>query len=217
MDKLYVNKLWVIYENVLNMCADRKYVMLTTRMSRDQFLKKEANLMKSLDIRAMHGTIKVFIHISKIIGSFIKDSARRVIQNVKSAGISAGKIIIVVDTNIGVTLKRQIENPAYDVEYININRFKFNLTKHSMYVYHELLDEEMSSDEYFATNATFTKENIPYIYDDDAVSIWFGAKEGQVFKIIRKNGYEGLSNVIYRRVVKAIPADKPKPLRRKRN
>lgn len=78
---------------------------------------------------------------------------------------------------------------------------KFDILKHKLVPHHEILSQEEV--EKLLKTYNIKKEQLPRMLLSDPVAKAIGAKEGDIFKIIRKSPTAGIS-IAYRLVVKEI-------------
>lgn len=105
------------------------------------------------------------------------------------------KIIIVYEKVLTSFAKSFIQELEIPVEIFQKSFFSFNVTKHHLVPEHKLLNESEIST--ILSYHRITKLQLPRILESDPVVRYYGAKKGNVFKILRKDTY----NSIYYRLV----------------
>lgn len=189
-----------IFNNVHKMLNDRGYTTQKKPFDKDEDI---------IDIYSSKG--EVLVKIPKYVkkNSFTTDTYKTIMKTVKRSP-NLKKIIIVVNVKVRKAMLDYIRSSKAkykaDISYINYNNLLFDLPRHELSYEHKLVEPPKS----------FNVENFPRIMETDPFSIWYGAREGDIFKIIRKSkkiitninspdiGYDNPGEIVYR-IVKRNP------------
>jgi DNA-directed RNA polymerase subunit H (RpoH/RPB5) len=220
MSDIPYDKLYIIYTNAHNMLRDRGYTMINQISNLDDFIKAYKRKMIFISDKDR----KVILHISKENPtfdkkkSFIKKNYVDVMKNISKGILSKSLIEVIIVTNTPLKKKmisyieEDSNSKKVSIYYIYYRNLMINLPKHTYVPKHELLMDIEIKDLY--KNSTFKKSNLRSILETDPVAIWYNAREGDVFKITRKdnvtivgknirNDYiNNLEEIVYAKVVK---------------
>lgn len=108
--------------------------------------------------------------------------------------------IVVMRVEVTAFARRALEriNSSFQLETFKQSELMINITNHTLVPKHEILSDKEKKD--LLKQYSLKESQLPRIQKLDPVSRYFGAKPGQVFKIIRKSETAG-RYVTYRIVV----------------
>ena len=202
MDFEEINKLFNIRKTVIEMLQDRNYIIPSTEnISFDEFSIKYKN--KNIDIFIDNATNigdKVFVYFhneNKTISKVdLKNLLNRIIETYQDEEI---KLIILLKEKGNGSILKEITKEIYkNVEIFMNKNMIFNITHHDFVHKHIILSKEETDEVLDKYSTTLSK--LPKILKNDPVAKYYGMKENQVCKIIRKSPEVG--NYIYYRLVK---------------
>jgi DNA-directed RNA polymerase I, II, and III subunit RPABC1 len=138
--------------------------------------------------------VKFMNKAEKISVNHIRDVRKNVTKEYKDASI----IYILRDAPNNNIYKEMSTAEFANDEIFTINQLVLNITRHSLVPKHILLTSEEKTD--FLKTFRCKDAQVPKIYKTDPVAKYYGAKPGDVFKIMRYSMNSGVS--IFYRLVK---------------
>lgn len=177
-----------VKEVVYKMLTARKY-----KVDKESFMKCEESFLIHKNNDA---TDKMYVFFSqnsnkvgiKIITQYINEMKKNNVQ----------KSIIIVKEEITSFAKNIFtEEDQLDIEYFKENELYIDKTEHVLVPKHTLLTEDEKKDLLNAYN--IKDKDLPKIISSDPIARYYGAKKGQIFKIMRQN--ETCGESIYYRIV----------------
>jgi len=189
------NQLLNMHKNIINMFNDRKY----------KIIKKYKKVMiDNIEIEALDTDGKKIIAILRAENSnLVKPHQKKIISYVISKKARISRIIIF--SNLSSNKKHIInKDNKYTVELINLSIILHDIPRHKLQPKFEVLTklqitqllnqsimstkevimDENNKDDIFYKNTLINGINLPFTLDIDPISIWYGTRPGQIFKII---------------------------------
>ena len=166
---LNFKELYNIYNHICNMINDRGYEVHKKLLSFEKFKDK----YKIGLIEVVNKQLNLTVYLWKK-HKFIKNDFKSVISHHKYKNKSKDMIIV---TNQKIN-PNKYRNSGFDIVFMHTNEFLIHLTKHDYVPEHILLDE---------TESIGDIKSLPKTLNTDPIARWYGAKPGDVFKIIRRN------------------------------
>jgi len=195
-----------IIKNIKKLLKDRKYEYIDTFYD-TEFDSDERELIW---IIAKYNGKHILIHLSKLLKSFkstdIKATAKFINSSDKLSKLhkTALKYIFIIDKK-KTTFPKLLLNfkkaffKKVEVELISKENLEINPIDHIITPKYRLLSEEEVSK--FEDNSTCKKKHILKMIESDPISVWYGAKRGDIFEIIISNSIVGLKQIKYRRII----------------
>ena len=182
MSHQLLKKLFVVYKNVHNLLRDRKYTIEQKFKNIEDFSKK----FERSPIFLMDSNRSILIHISKETTQLKKKGYAHIMKSIKIPK-SISEFMIVALTPIKPKMLAYVtddtNNKKYSIYYIYYLQLMLNLPKHILIPKHTLLSIIETNNLY--KNSSYKKGDLPNIFETDPISMWYGARKGQVFKIER--------------------------------
>ena len=200
MDLEEKNTLFKIRRTVLEMISDRKYIIpLSENIDFEEFIIKYNN--KNLDIHILDenkGNIYIHFHNEpkSIAKSDLKNLVSSLVQKYEDENIKI--IILLKEKGNGSILKELFKEEYKNVEIFMNKNLIFNITHHEYVPKHTILSKEEENEVLQKYN--LTKNKLPKILKSDPVARYYGMKNDQICKILRKSPEVG--EAIYYRLVK---------------
>jgi len=200
MDLEEKNTLFKIRRTVLEMVSDRKYIIpLSENIDFEEFIIKYNN--KNLDIHIFDenkGNIYIHFHNEpkSIAKSDLKSLVSSLVQKYEDENIKI--IILLKEKGNGSILKELFKEEYKNVEIFMNKNLIFNITHHEYVPKHTILSKEEEDEVLQKYN--LTKNKLPKILKSDPVARYYGMKNDQICKILRKSPEVG--EAIYYRLVK---------------
>ena len=200
MSEIFLKKLFNIYTNVLIMLHDRGYSVSERITDPDDFIKEYERKL----IFVHDDTKSIVVYISKENPptlkkrTFIKKNYESVMKNTVFHKSLRTMIIVTNVKVISRMLSYIIEDPTvfgkYDMSYIYSGIFEMPIPQHDYTTPHILLSQEEKESLY--SNSTYHPGSLDKIHETDPMSIWYGARQGDVFKIIRRNNTRAMGKKV---------------------
>ena len=177
--------LFRLHNNAIAMLQERGHILTKVENNFDNF--REIFIKNDEVIYTDNRKIGLYIYKTDKV-SFKKDNLTKLMKKLVNKKLI--ELTIVVSENIG---KRLLSHnklyPAIDIIYLNIKDICIHKTKHVKVPKHILIKDYKGD---------IKKKDMPLISPKDAISKWFSAKEGDVFKIERSNNSEiiDMSNMV---------------------
>ena len=193
--------LFKVRKTILEMIEDRKYnIPDSEKITFEEFVIKYNNKNIDIFIDDTLNNSKIYVYFHNEIKNFSKGDLKNIIQKI---------VTQYNDENINlILLLREKENSAVSKEltkdmYKNVeiflkNSMLLNITHHFLVPKHILLTKEEEKDVLEKYNTT--KGKLPKISKTDPIVKYYGMKNDQICKIIRKSPEVGES--IYYRLVR---------------
>jgi len=200
MDLEEKKTLFKIRKTVLEMINDRKYIIpLSENIDFEEFIIKYNN--KNLDIHILDenkGNIYIHFHNEpkSIAKSDLKNLISGLIQKYEDENIKI--IILLKEKGNGSILKELFKEENKNVEIFMNKNMIFNITQHEYVPKHIILSKE-EEDEVLEKYNT-SKNKLPKMLKTDPIARYYGMKNDQICKIIKKSPEVG--EAIYYRLVK---------------
>jgi DNA-directed RNA polymerase subunit H (RpoH/RPB5) len=206
--EVFYSDFWNIYKNLLVLFNDRKYTLTNPKKFRNK-TALISHINKNNDNIILTATDftggNIIIIIPIIVSGFVKENYDKTIKLfsslVKSSKTKFNKLILITET-ISSAIKKYINKTMkvkkIQIEAMGIKLLNFPLTTHQFVPKHILLLEREKKE--FLDNSTIKLTDMPIIDINDPVVLWFGAKENDVFQIVRHLERETIYVTHYRRV-----------------
>lgn len=183
MSNLYSIKLFYkLYLNAINLLEDRKYKYSDERMSYDQFSKIWIHIDDDIVINNDMGTFVIFV--SRNIKRFVKDDFLKSYKEIVKNHKLVKKILFSIGPKKSKNIMKYKELKKMDIEFIQSDALMLNLPRHDYVPKHILLTNEQKR-EVLTDLQLDSADLLPKILITDAFAVWYGAKVGDIFKIIR--------------------------------
>lgn len=184
-------RLFQIYTNAHKMLKARKVdIKKNTKIesSEKQFWER----FKESDIITLSDDGLTILYVDKS-SNFIKDIFMGIMLHISTKYKTVKNVIMVINKKISKTIEKYKSSyQSYRIEFLNYNMFDIDKSKHVLVPEHILLSEDEKKD--FLRGSTLLEKDLPKILSSDPMSKWYGAKRGQIFKVI----YEGKCNTLKR-------------------
>jgi DNA-directed RNA polymerase I, II, and III subunit RPABC1 len=223
-----------VHNTVMEMLDDRGYVISEEELAtvneneyedvyqfRKQQEKKFGSIWEAMSTvyEKKDGTNMIYVRYldpikeSNEIGGIVIDKLIEEIRDIKEMYANLQEIILIVPQKISSNSMSKLQYFRTPESNLMINIFldkelMFNITKHMLVPKHILLSPHERKELVLELNKkapTNALKTLPKIYDTDPISKYYGAKVGQVFKIIRESLFDDVvakKSVFYRVVVK---------------
>lgn len=189
-----------VYQTVLEMLNDRGWKNIPSVPDFENFKSRHNN--KNLDIDITEDEKSIYIHFNSDTKSMGKSALVSLVQKIKTDNDSSNLDIIIITRekiSSGISKLVSEEKEKYkNIEFFLFDDLFVNKTKYIDCPVHKLLTDEEKKD---VMEHYHLKENqLSKIRIDSPISRYYGAKSGQVFKIIRYSPTAGES--IFYRIVR---------------
>lgn len=170
---------------------------------------------KNFDIRVPHNELNthaIVYYVDIFSDKFKKEHLLKALKMVKDTHDSESNVLLFVlingktqstiqtiITNKHKENKNLPDGQKLNIEIFNYNKLKYNPTKHVDVPRHILITDKKEIDHLLDIYKA-DKGSFPKILAMDPIAKWYGAKPGNVFRIIRCNPY-GPSYTYYRMVI----------------
>lgn len=166
-----------------------KVIQTVTEMLIDRGYKDHTKLDEFIIAHKGNETLKVYFITSAKVGiKQINDIIKDIEEN------EINKAIVVHSGSLSSFGKQAIQD-TNNIEIFNAENLYFNITHHHLVPKHEIVSNETKKE--LLKIYRIQEQNLPQIKVTDPVSMYYGAKQGQLFKITRSNEYDG-SSITYR-------------------
>ena len=189
-----------------------------SQLAKTQNINIKQALSKSYFKTESDGTVKmvyVYYPESVIEKGKIKELNVKAIRSIVKLMQSHDIEHIILMTEAGIrrdALKEFDKLPSYQVESFVFDEMTYNLTKHFLVPKYTLMTNEEMTDMLKRNRLRIT--DLPRMYKNDPVARYYGAKPGQLFKILRDPMYSAslIPEQLYYRLILAgnRPNDPPK-------
>lgn len=171
-----------IYPNCLKMLKDRGYKVTQKYKDIDSF--KAGFVSDYLSITDEESKITTYISLK--LKSFTSKDFKAIEKDIKNNNVY--NILIIISISIGTIVNKFITKmyPTYRIRYMNINDLRIDLPSNELVPLHILINDEDEIKKVLS-QLKFKKEDLPKTLESDPVARWYGAKVGDLFKIIRSN------------------------------
>lgn len=192
MDINYEEKqvLFKVRKTVIEMLNDRNYNY------HDNISFNEFSLLLDANNININIDDKMYVHFYNDNKNFGKNEFKNIVNTIQKDINPDVSILIIIREPENSAVKNELMKAQYkNVELFLQKRLTFNITKHESVPKHILLtDEEIEEIE---KKYNCSKTMFPKMYRDDPVAKYYGAKNGDMFKIIRKS-YSVGQTIAYR-------------------
>ena len=206
MDFTERQNLFNVRKTVLEMLEDRNYVIPESeKINFDEFTIKYNNNNKNLDIfiddlseSKNLGKIYIYFHNENktLSKTELKNLLNKLIENYEDENI---KLIILLKEKGNGSIFKEITKDIYkNVEIFMNKNMIYNITHHEFVPKHIILSKDEQEELLEKYSSTLNK--LPKILRTDPVAKYYGMKQNQVCKIIRKSPEVG--EYVYYRLVK---------------
>ena len=201
MDFQDKNKLYKVRETILEMINDRGYLVPDSeKITFEQFVLKYNNKNIDIFINDEIKNKKIYVYFHNDIKNFSKGDLKSVIQKVISEYNDQDiNLILLLREKENSAISKELTKEAYkNVEIFLKKNMLFNITHHNYVPKHILLNEVEEKELLEKYNTS--KGKLPKISKLDPIAKYYGMKNDQICKIIRKSPEVG--EYIYYRVVR---------------
>jgi len=201
MDFQDKNKLYKVRETILEMINDRGYLVPDSeKITFEQFVLKYNNKNIDIFINDELKNKKIYVYFHNDIKNFSKGDLKSVIQKVITEYNDQDiNLILLLREKENSAISKELTKEAYkNVEIFLKKNMLFNITHHNYVPKHILLTQEEEKELLEKYNTS--KGKLPKISKLDPIAKYYGMKNDQICKIIRKSPEVG--EYIYYRVVR---------------
>lgn len=201
MDFQDKNKLYKVRETILEMINDRGYLVPDSeKISFEQFVLKYNNKNIDIFINDEIKNKKIYVYFHNDIKNFSKGDLKSVIQKVITEYNDQDiNLILLLREKENSAISKELTKEAYkNVEIFLKKNMLFNITHHNYVPKHILLTQEEEKELLEKYNTS--KGKLPKISKLDPIAKYYGMKNDQICKIIRKSPEVG--EYIYYRLVR---------------
>lgn len=193
--------LYKVRQTLLEMIEDRGYfVPDIEKITFEQFVIKYDNKNLDLYIKNDENSKIFYIHFHNESKNFSKNDLKNIMQKIISTyGDETINIILLLKEKENSAISKELSKDMYkNVEIFLKKNMIFNVTKHIYVPKHILLnkEEELELLEKYNT----TKGKLPKLSKTDPIAKYYGMKNDQICKIIRKSPEVG--EYVYYRLVR---------------
>jgi len=200
---------WVKSKKILlEVLEDRGYNVTSIREDFEEFLEDEDNLPEEDSLMALKEKLEVIVEgeQGKILLHWSESpklgtNVRNVYLKMLNTGVK--KAIVVVDDSVtpnSKTTLKGIKKSGYSIDVYTLNEAQYNVTKHKLQPFKfEICTPEEKK---MILRKYAVKQNqIPGMKTTDPIVRHFGAKRGDMFKILRKSRTQGDRPALTYRIV----------------
>jgi len=201
MDFQDKNKLYKVRETILEMINDRGYLVPDSeKITFEQFVLKYNNKNIDIFINDELKNKKIYVYFHNDIKNFSKGDLKSVIQKVITEYNDQDiNLILLLREKENSAISKELTKEAYkNVEIFLKKNMLFNITHHNYVPKHILLTQEEEKELLEKYNTS--KGKLPKISKLDPIAKYYGMKNDQICKIIRKSPEVG--EYIYYRLVR---------------
>lgn len=201
MDFQDKNKLYKVRETILEMINDRGYLVPESeKITFEQFVLKYNNKNIDIFINDEIKNKKIYVYFHNDIKNFSKGDLKSVIQKVITEYNDQDiNLILLLREKENSAISKELTKEAYkNVEIFLKKNMLFNITHHNYVPKHILLTQEEEKELLEKYNTS--KGKLPKISKLDPIAKYYGMKNDQICKIIRKSPEVG--EYIYYRLVR---------------
>jgi len=201
MDFQDKNKLYKVRETILEMINDRGYLVPDSeKITFEQFVLKYNNKNIDIFINDELKNKKIYVYFHNDIKNFSKGDLKSVIQKVITEYNDQDiNLILLLREKENSAVSKELTKEAYkNVEVFLKKNMLFNITHHNYVPKHILLTQEEEKELLEKYNTS--KGKLPKISKLDPIAKYYGMKNDQICKIIRKSPEVG--EYIYYRLVR---------------
>jgi DNA-directed RNA polymerase I, II, and III subunit RPABC1 len=201
MDFQDKKNLYKVRETILEMINDRGYLVPDSeKITFEQFVLKYNNKNIDIFINDELKNKKIYVYFHNDIKNFSKGDLKSVIQKVITEYNDQDiNLILLLREKENSAISKELTKEAYkNVEIFLKKNMLFNITHHNYVPKHILLTQEEEKELLEKYNTS--KGKLPKISKLDPIAKYYGMKNDQICKIIRKSPEVG--EYIYYRVVR---------------
>ena len=193
--------LYKVRQTLLEMIEDRGYFIPDIeKITFEQFVIKYDNKNLDLYIKNNENSKIFYIHFHNESKNFSKNDLKNIMQKIISTyGDETINLILLLKEKENSAISKELSKDMYkNVEVFLKKNMIFNVTKHIYVPKHILLnkEEELELLEKYNT----TKGKLPKLSKTDPIAKYYGMKNDQICKIIRKSPEVG--EYVYYRLVR---------------
>jgi len=193
--------LYKVRQTLLEMIEDRGYFIPDIeKITFEQFVIKYDNKNIDIYIKSNENNKIFYIHFHNENKNFSKNDLKNIMQKIISTyGDETINIILLLKEKENSAISKELSKDMYkNVEIFLKKNMIFNVTKHIYVPKHILLnkEEELELLEKYNT----TKGKLPKLSKTDPIAKYYGMKNDQICKIIRKSPEVG--EYVYYRLVR---------------
>lgn len=173
-----------VRNTAIEMLKDRGYKLDKTKdVSYEEFMiMYEENNYDIIDDEE-----KIYVYFFKELKALSKKDLENIVEKIKG---DTKNIIIILKEKYNITVEKELANPLYkNVQLFLFKELFFNITHHQLVPKHILLtpgEVKVVLEKY-----SINKSHLPRISIKDPISKYYGAKGGDIFKIVRKSSSAG--------------------------
>jgi len=184
MNNLYtIDEFYKIYTNALDLLEDRGYKYTGSKLDFKMFSRLWERIDDNIILGDDTGTF--VIYVSRDTSRFVKNDFKTYFSAVTSKYKKVKKIIFGIGGNITKKVLKYHE-AGYTIEFIKSSNLLLNPARHEYVPPHRLITPVEAEE--LLKSYVITGDNLPKILQTDPISIWYGAKPGDIFEIRRTNG-----------------------------
>ena len=194
------NTLFKIRKTIIEMVEDRKYIIPDSDKINFEEFSAQFDA-KNMDIFINdENKSPLYIHFHNENKSLAKSDLKNLVESlIEKYDNHEIKIIILLKEKGNGSIFKELNKEEYkNVEFFMNKNMIFNITHHQMVPKHSLLSSEEEKEILEKYNTT--KNKLPKILRSDPIVRYYGMKQDQICKIIRKSPEVGES--VYYRLVK---------------
>ena len=200
MDLQNKKNLYKVRETILEMISDRGYdIPDEEKITLEQFIIKYNNKNLDIFINNENKNKKIYVYFHNEIKNFSKSDLtiiQQIINKYEDPNIS---FLLILNDKENSAISKELAKDTYkNVEIFLKKNLMFNISRHVFVPKHILLtpEEEVKLLEIYNT----TKGKLPKISKTDPIAKYYGMKNDQICKIIRKSPEVG--EYVYYRLVR---------------
>jgi DNA-directed RNA polymerase I, II, and III subunit RPABC1 len=193
--------LYKVRQTLLEMIDDRGfYVPESEKITFEQFTIKYDNKNLDIYIKDQEKDKNFYIHFHNEVKNFSKNDLKSIIQKIiTNYGDENITLILLLKEKENSAISKELNKDIYkNVEIFLKKNMIFNITKHIYVPKHILLNKEEENELLEKYNTT--KGKLPKISKSDPIAKYYGMKNDQICKIIRKSPEVG--EYVYYRLVR---------------
>ena len=193
--------LYKVRQTLLEMVEDRGYLVPDSeKITFEQFTIKYDNKNLDLYIKDVDKNKNFYIHFHNENKNFSKGDLKNIMQKIiASYGDENINLILLLKEKENSAVSKELTKDVYKNVEIFLKKFMvFNVTRHEYVPKHILLTKEQENELLEKYNTT--KGKLPKLSKMDPIAKYYGMKNDQVCKIIRKSPEVG--EYVYYRLVR---------------
>ena len=180
--------LYKVRKTILEMITDRGYIVPESEnISFEEFSIKYNNNNMDIFIQDDIKNKKIYVHFHNEIKNYSKNDLKNIMQKLISQYEDANiNLILLLKDRENSAVSKELTKDAYkNVEIFLKKSMVFNITKHEYVAQHIVLTKEEEKELLEKYNTT--KGKLPKLSKNDPVAKYYGMKNDQICKIIRKS------------------------------